>query len=341
MITSAQDYNYVTFAQGLTVDGGIMPLRSENEKKIFRAEDVGFLHEAMCERQLLDGGIPSSLSVDRVIRAAPYATVANNIDALHLTGKYVVPGSVDKTSTMYDTLSSASASTIIQARGGTILASMQTNPNWFQSGAPLRQSRIEALFADTANYRERFFDTPDAQSVEWEEVTNQNDNTQYYPNWPTFGPNTGTTLYSHYAQFADFRDTQFDHLTCHRTRTVRANACTIAKYFWSAALSGVIGSCVFICRFLVYIEDATTTTTRETHYVLAPIVPLLDSTGYTYIDGANLASLAYTYATHYGAYLPNALNLSENRTYCWKVNLTHCVPVVSLGSRTLPDSVSA
>lgn len=82
MISSRADYDFVTFPGGVLVNGGIMPLRSGEALRALRLEDVGFLYEAMCERQTAMGESANHATLTKEIRAYNLSTVANGLTAL-------------------------------------------------------------------------------------------------------------------------------------------------------------------------------------------------------------------------------------------------------------------
>lgn len=54
MLSAVNDYKFVE-PQNIIIDGGLMPLRQGDAKKVLRGEDAAFLREAACRASYLVG----------------------------------------------------------------------------------------------------------------------------------------------------------------------------------------------------------------------------------------------------------------------------------------------
>lgn len=143
MINSRASYDFVTFPDGVAVNGGIMPLRSGSAANALRLEDVGFLYEAMCERQAALGETANHATLTKEIRAYPLSTVANGLTAL--APKFLTDFEPTKVA-----VSSATGNTIAGIYGNASTAPAAS----FATGAPLVAADVKNLFDSVATMRQ-------------------------------------------------------------------------------------------------------------------------------------------------------------------------------------------
>lgn len=143
MINSRSAYDFVTFPDGVAVNGGIMPLRSGSAANALRLEDVGFLYEAMCERQTEIGETANYATLTKAIRAFPLSTVANALTAL--ASKYLQEFEPTKVA-----VSSADGNTIAGIYGNASTAPTAS----FAAGGPLVAANVKNLFDSVSTMRQ-------------------------------------------------------------------------------------------------------------------------------------------------------------------------------------------
>ena len=71
------DYRWVTIPVDMIINGGIMPLRSDENKVILRGEDVCFLMEALREIYSVVNNSNATMTMDKRILGERYRTVIN------------------------------------------------------------------------------------------------------------------------------------------------------------------------------------------------------------------------------------------------------------------------
>lgn len=143
MINSRASYDFVTFPDGVAVNGGIMPLRSGAAANAMRLEDVGFLYEAMCERQTAMGETANHATLTKEIRAYPLATVARGLTSL--APKFLQDFEPTKVA-----VSRSNGNTVTGIYGNASTAPTAS----FASGGPLVAADVKDLFGSVATMRQ-------------------------------------------------------------------------------------------------------------------------------------------------------------------------------------------
>lgn len=196
MINSRASYDFVTFPDGVIVNGGIMPLRSGSAANALRLEDVGFLYEAMCERQAAMGEMANHETLTKEIRAYPLSTIANGLTTL--APKFLKdfePSKVEVAS--YD------GNTIAGIYGNASTAPTAS----FATGSPLVAANVKNLFDSVATMRQF--------EAEGEVTLKNTDGSVSY----TYGPDERFNRQKKYLSFTAGGKLLREYITCAWTET--------------------------------------------------------------------------------------------------------------------------
>ena len=168
MITSEQEYMFVSFGKDVEVDGDIMPKR--DDKSLLRGVDAGFLREAYEERDVASGGNRASpLELNGKVSSSWLWTVASGYEAFvtrqisYNTGRFVksVPLSA-RLATSYPPIADFGM--------GFPVSDLESNKAAFSTGSRLGKEAVLALFTDTQALRTFVLGNP-VYTTEWQKWT--------------------------------------------------------------------------------------------------------------------------------------------------------------------------
>lgn len=157
MITRRDQYDFVTIADGIRVDGGIMPIRDKQAGdvwKIMRGEDIAFALEGCHERVAAVGGgrfAPSYKYVDRRILADRWVQVVRSLhDVYH---DFLDPNADVGYNLTYDPVPTLASLSEIYPSAAFKRSDLRSHPDHFQHGSVLRADPIRDVFHDLGKLR--------------------------------------------------------------------------------------------------------------------------------------------------------------------------------------------
>lgn len=327
MINSRASYDFVTFPDGVAVNGGIMPLRSGSAVNALRLEDVGFLYEAMCERQAVIGETANRITLSKSVRAEPLAAVASGLASLATS---FMPD-FEPTKVAVDGLTGHTIASVYDVAS--------TSPTaLFATGAPLVAANVKNLFGSVATMRQF--------EAEGEKTVTNTGSTHTYTYGPDerfdvqskYGfdlPRTNLRLYaacawSERGEYVDGAwqkdvDGGYEYEICATSGTYKVAAEVDEKYVDSVSVVAIMRAYTVITAF--------GETEKRTYYDYAIPVKATYADGAISVAFSEMLAAADNIATDLGLLRPGYISRQYNY-YSWCTLVYDLLALCKLGERT-------